>query len=179
MQSAIDWAETAATQRGSSLRNRIDLDKLTVTGWSCGGFTAMGTAVVDDRVDSILGFNTASSPFASAPQPTREDLPTLDVPIAWIMGGPGDIAYTGFQAGWAMPLTVPMFQAQHPYLVHHLGWSSQESQLEFAEIAIYWLDLTFSGNKRAGAYLLGTPCGICDNPNWTVESRNWDARFTR
>jgi dienelactone hydrolase len=179
MQSAIDWAETANGLKGGDLRNRIDLEKIAVTGWSCGGFTAIGAAVVDDRIDSVLGFNTASSPFVTAPQPTREDLLQLDVPIAWIIGGPGDIAYTGFQADWAMPLTVPMFQAQHPYLVHQLGWSSQESQLEFAEIAIYWLDLTLSGNKQAGQYLLGTPCGFCDNPNWTTESRNWDPRFSR
>jgi hypothetical protein len=179
MQSAINWAETANGLKGGDLRNRIDVSKIAVTGWSCGGFTAIGAGVVDDRVDSVLGFNTASSPFVAAPQPTREDLLELEVPIAWIIGGPGDIAYTGFEADWSMPLTVPMFQAQHPYLVHELGWSSHESQLEFAEIAIYWLDLTLSGNKRAGQYLLGSPCGFCDNTNWTTESRNWDSRFSR
>jgi hypothetical protein len=42
MQSAIDWAESANGLRGGDLRNRIDLEKIAVTGWSCGGFTAIG-----------------------------------------------------------------------------------------------------------------------------------------
>jgi dienelactone hydrolase len=175
MKSAIDWAESAEDQKGGDLYNHIDLEKIAATGWSCGGYTAMATAVADSRVDSVLGFNTASSPFVGQPQPTREDLLKLNIPIAWIMGGPGDIAYPGMQADWKMPLTAPMFQAQHSHLIHQLGWSAKDSQLEFAEIAIHWLDLTLNGNRQAAEYILGDPCGFCDNPNWTTESKNWES----
>jgi hypothetical protein len=174
MRSAIDWAESADRDKGSYLHKKIDEHTVAVSGWSCGGVTAFASAVADPRIDSVIGFNTASSPFIGSPQPLREDLLKLDIPLAWIIGGPSDIAYPGQQADWALPLKAPLFQAQHAYLGHEGTFTSLEAQHLSAEITLQWLALTLEHDRRAARYLLSDPCGFCDNPNWTTQKRNWD-----
>ncbi|MFV0457355.1 MAG: hypothetical protein ACK5MT_01085 [Actinomycetales bacterium] len=176
MRAAIDWAESADHDKRSYLYKRIDERKVAVSGWSCGGVTAFATAVADSRVDSVIGFNTASSPLVGSAQPLREDLLKLDIPLAWIIGGPSDIAYPGQQADWALPLTAPLFQAEHAYLGHEGTFTSLETQHLSAQITVEWLGLTLGNDRGSARYILGDPCGFCDNPNWTTQTRNWPSR---
>ena len=41
-------------------------------------------------------------------------------------------------------------------------------------IAPNWLNFILYGQGAGRAYFLDATCGLCQRPNWTVQSKNWD-----
>jgi dienelactone hydrolase len=69
---------------------KIYKNKIAAAGQSCGGIEAM-TVSSDPRVKAVGMFN--SGLFSASPQTAK-----LKVPIAYFLGGTGDIAYSNVRA---------------------------------------------------------------------------------
>jgi dienelactone hydrolase len=173
MTAVIDQAIAENSRPGSPYFHRLAVEKIAATGYSCGGVTSFIVASWDDRVRSVLAYNSATDP-KPGDTPQRSALSQLNGAAAWINGGPTDIAYPGGESDWAAaPPTLPAFQARHLTAGHTGFWQSDAFQLEVALIGIHWLDFTLNGNPQARAHILGDPCGFCDDPMWTARAKNW------
>jgi hypothetical protein len=81
---SIDWA----MKGGASKYGTIDLEKIATMGHSCGGLEAISTAYHDTRVKRIMMFN-----IAIFQDDRRYLLQEIKVPVAWFIGGKGDMGY--------------------------------------------------------------------------------------
>ena len=94
---AIDWIQAQNNEPDSPFYQHVDLDNLGVMGHSCGGLQALAMSA-DPRVDTTILFNSGvlnAGPDAgrSGISVLKSDLEKIHAPIAYINGGPSDIAY--------------------------------------------------------------------------------------
>jgi hypothetical protein len=80
----IDWATSAAARRYGD----VDTSKVVVAGHSCGGYEALSASYKDPRVKFTMLFDSAV-----ADPPKRVRLGELHSQLAYIYGGPADLAY--------------------------------------------------------------------------------------
>lgn len=160
---AIDWVA------GSSLKTHADLGRIAVMGHSCGGLQALA-AGADARVDTVIAFNSGvyvrAGSGLSGVGITKDDLNRLHTPVAYILGGPEDIAYPNGSDDVARIAHVPVFYANSP--VGHGGTFQLANGGDYGRIASAWLDWQLKGDKRAGAMFTGAECGLCTDRNWTI-----------
>ena len=83
---AMDWAVGENSRGGSELQGRLDTSRIAVAGFSCGGIEAYAVSG-DPRVTTTMIFSSGLLNDADDYQLRR-----LDHPIAYIIGGPSDIA---------------------------------------------------------------------------------------
>lgn len=173
MTDAIDWAVKQNTDPTSPLFGKLDTDKIAATGQSCGGLQAL-VASADPRVSTTLLFNsgvrTPLNPVSSTA--TKANLEKLHAPIAYIIGGPSDMAYANAQDDFSR-ISVPVFMANAD--VGHPGTFQDEGGGLFGEVGLAWLNWQLKGDKRAAAYFLGPRCKLCTNRIWTVQKKNIDS----
>jgi hypothetical protein len=86
MRASLDWA----TKGGAAKYGNVDLTRIATAGHSCGGLEAMSTAYHDERVKRIVMFN-----IAIFQDERRYLLKEINVPVAWFIGGKGDMGYAG------------------------------------------------------------------------------------
>lgn len=173
----LDWAIARNADPKSPLYRHLDPSRIAVMGHSCGGLQAMRISA-DPRIKATVLFNSGIFPTAvegdpeSALSVAKSELGKLHAPIAYIIGGPGDIAWP--QAiDDAMRVThVPLFFAHSP--AGHSGtfWTAPNGG-EYGVIARHWLDSQLKGNTAAGAYFKGPECGLCKVVGWTVPRPLW------
>jgi dienelactone hydrolase len=84
MTDAVDWV----TKGGASKYGNIDVTKIAVGGQSCGGLQAYSASYHDDRIKLTILFNSGVIEDSKAYL-----LKELKAPVAYIIGGPKDIAY--------------------------------------------------------------------------------------
>lgn len=178
---ALDWIIAENGRPGSPYHRRIDTSRVAAMGYSCGGFMAVENAAVDDRIDSVLMFNSSTRPEFSDDD-VQELLEKVDAgtPIGIFNGGPSDIAHAAAVQQYAnTPDDLPALFANWQGAGHGGFWSgdgSEAYQPHLAEFAIHWLELTLvSGRDSARDAILGDPCVLCDDPAVTVQRKNWDA----
>jgi dienelactone hydrolase len=180
LRAGLDWATQATADRSSAYYGRIDTTRVGVMGTSCGGLQsiAMGT---DARVDTVVGFNTGvlnNPPPDSMPDPdlliSKATLSQLKGPIAYINGGPTDIAYENALDDFARIGHVPVFFGENG--VGHGGtYQANEYGGSYARVATHWFNWQLKGDARAARWFTGADCELCTRPGWRVRTKNFPA----
>ncbi|SMC39055.1 hypothetical protein [Novosphingobium sp. B1] len=160
---AIEWV------RGSDFARHADLSRIAVMGHSCGGLQAL-KAAADPRIDAVVAFNSGvyvrAGSGLSGVGITKDDLAKLHTPVAYILGGPDDIAYPNGTDDVARIAHVPVFFANSP--IGHGGTLGLTNGGDYGRIGAAWLDWQLKRKPRAGAMFTGPDCGLCKDKQWTV-----------
>lgn len=164
----IDMAARANGAPGT-WHDKLDLSRVAVAGWSCGGLQALQIAS-DPRIKAVVilhsgVFNTEKNPIKGI-DVSKALLKTLRTPVLYILGGPTDIAYENGRDDVARIDTVPVFLADHN--VGHGGTLNEPNGGSEAQVTVNWLDWQLKGDAKAGAMFTGTDCGLCADDSWTV-----------
>jgi len=171
---AINWAVKENGDRGSRFYNKLDTRKIAVMGQSCGGLQALAVSG-DPRVTTTVVMNSgafppgASSPALSQSAGSKESLTRLHGPVAYIIGGPTDVAYPNAEDDFARITSVPVFKAN--LNVGHGGTYRQPGGGWFGEVAVAWLDYQLKGSTDAAKWFVGADCRLCTEPVWTVQKK--------
>jgi hypothetical protein len=98
-------------------------------------------------------------------------LPALHAPIAYIAGGPSDLAYAGAQRDFDAITNLPVvFINQN--VGHYPGTYRQPNGGAFAIAVTAWLQWQLRGDQAAKKMFVGADCGLCRDSKWTVATKN-------
>jgi dienelactone hydrolase len=170
----IDWAIAENKRRGSPYHRRLDTRSVAVMGHSCGGLQAIDVAG-DPRVRTAMIWNSGiynrgAASGRSGILLTKEALGRIHGPIAYINGGPADIAYANALDDFERIERVPALFAWLP--VGHGGtFFTEPNGGRYAEVAVHWLDWQLKRDARAGRMFAGPNCGLCTDKAWTVKRK--------
>jgi len=121
--------------------------------------------------------NDRYAPYAPArpPTPRRAAEPgppiTFHGPVAFIPGGPSDMAFKGAVTGWEAVQNVPALLAYQD-VGHYPGTYRQPNGGAYAVAVNAWLDWQLKGDQSASKMFVGASCGLCKDPKWTVKIKN-------
>lgn len=169
---AIDWALGENGRAGGRYEGRLDPQAVAVMGQSCGGLMAL-EASADPRVKTSVIWNSGTLP----PMPDRPllskvtaaDLARLHAPVAYLIGGPTDIAFQNAEKDFAHIDGVPVFKGN--LNVGHPGTFWHPNGGRFADVGVAWLAWQLKGDAQAAKLFLGADCSLCRDPQWTVEKK--------
>lgn len=170
---AIDWALEENHRQGSVYFGRIDPKQIAVAGWSCGGLQAL-KAAQDPRVHTAVLQNTGI--FIDGPSPipgmdlAKSELLKLHTPVLYILGGSTDIAYANGMDDFNRIQHVPVAVAN--IATGHVGTYFQPNGGPVAVVALAWLQWQLRGDAKAAASFVGKDCGLCKDPQWTLQKKN-------
>ena len=171
---AVDWALAENVRADSPLFGRIDPQQIAYSGWSCGGMQALQVAR-DPRARTVIIHNSGiPDPFPAAMPKMDLDkrtLLTLHTPILYILGGEKDVAYRIGMEDFRLIGHVPAAVANLP--VGHQGTFSESHGGEAAAVAVRWLNWQLRRDAEAASSFVGKACGLCRNPRWTIERRQF------
>jgi hypothetical protein len=176
LKQAIDWAQAENRRRGSPLAGHIATDRIAVMGHSCGGLQALAVGS-DPRVGTVMIWNSGiyNSPAGgrSGVQMQKSELARLHTPIAYISGGPTDIAYANGLDDFARLPAMPAMFAETP--IGHAGsfWTAANGGV-YGKVAVAWLDWQLKGDRDAGLTFTGPACRLCTDPAWTIKRKGID-----
>jgi len=172
---AIKWATAENDRAGSKYYKHINTGKIAVMGQSCGGVQAIEVAA-DSRVTTAMVWNSGlfaqPSNMGGGKTIGKRDLESIHVPMAYISGDSTDIAFNNANADFEYLKSIPVFRAWERG-VGHGGTYRQPDGGEFAGIAVAWLNWQLKGDQRAAQMFRGADCGLCVNPKWVVETKNF------
>ena len=161
---AIDWASGAG-----DLASHVDFARIAVMGHSCGGLQALA-AGADGRIKTVVAFNSGvyirAGSGLSGVHIQKQDLEKLHTPVAYILGGPDDIAYPNGSDDVARIGHVPVFYGNLG--VGHGGTFQLADGGDYGRVGAAWLDWQLKGSKTAGAMFAGQDCCLCKDTRWTV-----------
>jgi dienelactone hydrolase len=169
---AIDWALKENARSGSPYYGKVDPKQIAVSGFSCGGLQAI-TAAKDPRVSAVVFQNTGI--FVDGPSPisgmdvSKDALLAIHTPVLYILGGATDIAYKNGMDDFKRIEHVPVVAAN--IQVGHGGTYFQPNGGAAASVAVSWLQWQLRGDKAAQARFVGKDCGLCKDPQWTLEKK--------
>ena len=168
---ALDWAEAENARKGSELFGKLDMDKVAVSGWSCGGLQALNVAVSDDRIKTLVMHNTGTFPEGNMilDIAKKEDLAKLSMPVIYLIGGPSDIAYPNAVDDFARIDGVPAVLAN--LQVGHSGTFAEPYGGRVAQVTLDWLDWQLDGDRAAARSFVGKACRLCIDPTWTIQRK--------
>jgi hypothetical protein len=172
---AINWALAENQRSGGPYFGRIDPALIAYSGWSCGGLQALQVAK-DPRVKALVLHNTGvlNEGRGIPGLDVRKDvLQTLHTPAIYILGGPTDIAYPNGMDDFKRIAHVPVAVANLP--VGHGGTFTQSNGGAAASVAVSWLEWQLRGDTRSGARFTGDDCGLCRDPQWSFERKQFPA----
>ncbi|TXS90256.1 hypothetical protein FV139_18535 [Parahaliea maris] len=177
---AIDWADQQNRDESSPYFRKIDTGRIGVMGTSCGGLQAIA-ALKDKRLKTGIAFNSG---VLTEPPPgvmdrnanlyvKKEELAELQGPVAYINGGPSDIAYRNALDDFDRLTHVPVFFAENG--VGHGGtYLFDEHGGEYAGVAIAWMSWQLKDDKKAGEWFVGSDCQLCTSEGWSVKKKGID-----
>jgi dienelactone hydrolase len=175
---AIDWAEQQTIDPDSPYYGRIDTSRIGVMGTSCGGLQAISVGA-DRRVQTTIAFN--SGVLSEIPKSAttnvglvveKTDLKKLHGPIAYINGGPSDIAYVNAVDDLRLIEHVPVFFAENG--VGHGGtYLFDNNGGEYAQVAVAWMAWQLNGDMEAAKWFKGADCKLCTAKGWAVRTKNF------
>ena len=110
----LDWALAQNANPASPFYHRLDPTKVAMMGHSCGGLQTIRVSA-DPRIKASVLFNSGvfnnSMAGRSALSVTKDELNRLHAPVAYIIGGPSDIAWPQAIDDAARIVHVPVFFA--------------------------------------------------------------------
>lgn len=171
---AIDWALRENNRKDSIYYRKLDPNGIAVMGHSCGGLQAL-EASIDPRIKTAMIWN--SGVFADSSRPlrgtsmTKEKLPSLHAPLAYIHGGPTDVAYPQAIDDFDR-IAVPIFMGESD--IGHGGTFRQLNGGEYAEIATAWLNWKLRNDKAAAKTFVGPDCALCTDARWKISKKAMD-----
>lgn len=177
----LDWAIAENGRKGGPFFRRLDTRAVAVAGHSCGGLQAI-VAAADPRVRTMLVmnsgvYNRGADAGRSQVAVDKDQLRAIHGPVAYINGGPSDIAYENARDDFRRIDHVPALFAWLP--VGHGGtYFTQANGGEYALVTIAWLDWRLKGSRSAAAMFTGPNCGLCRRNGWTMERKNFPAEPT-
>jgi len=168
---AIDWV------KGSSYQRHVDIKQIAVMGHSCGGLQALAAAA-DPRIRTAVIFNSGvynrpGNGFSSV-SIVKNDLRKLHTPVAYILGGPTDIAYPNGNDDVARIDHVPVFYANKD--TGHGGTFGQVNGGDYGRVASAWLDWQLKRDRKAGQVFTSASCGLCNEPGWTIVRKQFQEK---
>lgn len=185
----VAWAIAQDGARGSEYFGKIDRGHVAVMGHSCGGVQALDVSR-DPRVTTTVVWNSGvlpprTAPQAPAPSPagaaappapssmatmTKERLRELHGPVAYIVGGTGDIAYRNAVDDFERIDHVPVLFASQD-VGHYPATFRQPHGGAYGVAAVAWLKWHLKSDEAAARQFVGSDCGLCRVPAWTVRSK--------
>ena len=180
---AIDWAERENGDPKSPFHQRIDTTRIGVMGTSCGGLQAISVAT-DPRVKASIAFNSgvlkSLPPGAGANANLvvgKGALKDLRGPIAYVNGGPTDIAYENGLDDFLRITHQPVFFAENG--VGHGGtYLFDERGGEYSQVAVAWMRWQLQDDVASGRWFRGADCVLCTRPGWAVKKKNFYGETT-
>ena len=162
---------------------QVDTDSVAVMGHSCGGLQAIDVAT-DSRIDTAVIFNSGviNEPLtvkdtglpkfvqSTALKVGYDMLGKVKIPLAYINGGPADIAYFNALEDYDKVKTNPIIFAENG--VGHSGTFRFPDGGAYSSVARYWLDWQLKGSKEASRWFKGDTCGLCEDFDWQIKSKN-------
>jgi dienelactone hydrolase len=174
LRNAIDWAVKENTREGAPLNGKIAIDAVAAMGSSCGGFLSIEVAA-DPRVKTIGVFNSGVTRVDPKlppvfPIPDVAALAKIHGPVLLVNGHDTDLMMETSKATYDWLEQKPAFYgarhgAGHSATFFHPGGG------EFANVAWSWAAWQLKGDQKAGEMFVGRDCGLCQDPNWDVESK--------
>ena len=132
-----------------------------------------GPAVAQDKRYAPYAPALVRSPEdpAPAPRPNRaEVLGKLHAPILYITGGDTDSGHRSASLNYAASDGAPAAHAWQP-VGHYPATYREPNGGAFAQAAAAWLNWQLKGDKEAAKVFLGTDCGLCKDPKWTLQKK--------
>lgn len=171
---ALDWAVAENSRKSSVYFGKLGTDKVAAMGMSCGGLQALEISP-DQRIDTSIICNSG---ILNGPPPegfkmpvvSKDILKQLHAPIIYINGGPKDIAYPNAIDDFSRIEKVPV--AIINLDVGHGGTYAQPHGGAFSGPTIAWLKWQLYGNEEAALMFKGEKCGLCNDPEWKIETKN-------
>jgi hypothetical protein len=191
LMAGIDWAIAQNNAPESEYFQKIDGARIAVMGHSCGGVQALD-ASADPRVTTTVVWNSGVLPQApaaaaspQAPPPagtpppaassmaamTKERLRELHSPVAYFVGGPGDIAYANAVDDFERIGHVPVLLGSQD-VGHYPATFRQPHGGAFGVAAVAWLEWHLKDDEVAARQFVGSDCGLCRDTAWTLRSKN-------
>lgn len=170
----LNWAIAQNGLRTSPYYHRLDTKAVAVMGHSCGGLQAIAVAA-DPRVRTAMiwnsgVYNRGPSTGRSGIAVTKEDLRRIHGPVAYINGGPSDIAYANALDDFTRIDQVPAFFAWLP--VGHGGtFFTEPNGGAYGDVAVAWLNWQLRRDAAAGRMFTGKDCGLCKDRAWVVQRK--------
>lgn len=144
-------------------------------GQSCGGVQAIEVAT-DSRITTAMVWNSGlfaePSNMGGGKTLGKKDLESIHIPMAYISGDSTDVAFNNANADFEYLKSIPVFRAWERG-VGHGGTYNQPNGGEFAGIAVAWLNWQLKGDPKAALMFRGADCGLCVNPKWVVQTKNF------
>jgi dienelactone hydrolase len=187
----VEWAIAQDGAPGSEYFQKIDRSHVALMGHSCGGAQALDVSR-DPRVTTTVLWNSGvlnrprSAPQSQAPSPagtpappapssmvtmTKERLRELHGPVAYFVGGTGDIAYENAVDDFQRIDHVPVLFASQD-VGHYPATFRQPHGGAYGAAAVAWLKWHLKGDETAARAFVGSDCGLCRDRAWTVRSKN-------
>jgi hypothetical protein len=170
---AIDWAVRVNAGEGP-LAGKVDTSRIAAMGHSCGGLQALA-AGADPRVTTVVAFAsgvyTRPGGGLSGVQIGKDDLAKLHTPVAYVIGGPEDIAHPNAVDDFQRIEHVPVMLANLP--VGHGGTFRLVDGGDWARVGTAWLDWQLKGDAQAARWFVGPGCRLCTTYGWTVQRKHF------
>jgi len=170
----LNWAISENGKAGSRFRGKVATKLLAVAGHSCGGLQAIQLAA-DPRIKTVIINNSGIFNEAQNPIPgmtvSKDMLGKFHMPVLYLLGGPGDIAYDNGMDDFNRVTHVPIALADLP--VGHGGTFSEPMGGAVAHVAVDWLEWQLRGDKGAARTFLGSNCRLCSGTNWTIQRKGF------
>jgi hypothetical protein len=160
---ALEWARKENERPCSKYYHKLDVDKVAVSGQSCGGIMAM-EAATDPKVTT--GFLYNSGLFFR----DQAIYSALHAPMAIFDGGEDDIAYANGLADFNAIDNIPILFANPTSCSTnaHLCTFFEPSAGEFGRAGVAWMRwhlLDDQGATGKGMFI-GDNCGLCAGMKW-------------
>ncbi len=160
---AMNWAIQQNSKPCSRFFQALDTLHIGGFGWSCGGLMTYGLTL-DRRVTASIVMNSGLL------NPDQTMLDRMRVPIAYVCGGSGDMAYVNGQRDFTNIKTVPTVFANVG--VGHGGTYYSDNGGEYAKFARAWFDWWLKGDTGASGKLRFTdPSSPFFKSPWTMETK--------
>jgi len=101
----------------------------------------------------------------------KEGLQDITIPLVYIIGGEGDIAYGNANDDYERLTKIPVAKCNLP--VGHLGTYSETYGGEFGVVALKWLDWQLKGKTVESSFFLDDSYVKSNYPKWSVERKNF------